>query len=188
MSKLARTDIDVRISSHKSKQNKLLVMIKFYDGVELLLDKYIKAEITGDRLYFKSYSEKVSGSVKLNESYANLSICKNANALKEFEGEYKTLHFDSDNDLYYVDKNDATSISRAYGNYNGPKYNYRSHKGSIAPKKEEKKQVVDVDTKVIDTKTPVVENLIKALFDFQIYVEGMDSAVKLLDELNNKYK
>lgn len=116
---------DVRVSTHiASARNDEFVIIRFYDGLENLIGTdYVSLLIEDDRLYFKPAENKIKGSLKL--SYM-INSWKQSKDLQKFEGEYP-LEFSPIRDMYYIDVNKRSDISRTYGSNNVPHPNYKSH-------------------------------------------------------------
>ena len=206
------TDKDVRISYHANTTNKHMLMVRFYDNIDELLGRYVKLIPEGNRLYMEGYPTKVPSALKVN-SQGVVSAVRGASDLKMYEGEYKELHYDAFSDRYYVDTKEAKSITRIYGSYNNSKPNYKKHSrlaedtsvgagrstpvpnpltspSNVVPLKDIRMEDIQPKTKPvreIPQLTPTA-TLIKALVGFQIYVEGMESAAKLVKELEEMVK
>ena len=191
-----KRNIDVRVSTHNSEKNGLIVIVRFYNQIWELIDTpYIRFRVIADKLFFVPSNTKGRGALKITDN-GTVTASKIADKLKSFEGEYKNLSYDNETATYYIDKADATSIDRTYGNFTVSRPRV-SHK---KPKTDKEKyfndipkiEPQDIEVSVKSQSTSLLtaffnENMMKGIFDFYAYLQGNNSAKTLLAELHKKY-
>lgn len=153
---------DVRISCHIAKSqpsgNREFVIIRFYEGLQNLIGTdYVILSVKNNRLYFTPTQTKVKGSLKLTEV---INVWKQASKIKCFEGEY-TLAYDITKELYYVDKDSKTDLTRVYGNHNVPHPNYIPHVNAPYENETPVENIVDAKYSVYDALITLLSNQIK---------------------------
>jgi hypothetical protein len=187
--------IDVRISTHNSEKNGLIVIVRFYNQLWELLDTpYIRFRVIADKLFFVPSNTKGRGALKITDN-GTVTASKLADKLKSFEGEYKNLRYDGETATYYIDKAEATSIDRTYGNFTVPHPRVSHKKPEVKEKYFNdipKIEPQDIDVSVKSQPTSLLtaffnENMMKGIFDFYAYLQGDNSAKELLAELHKKY-
>lgn len=162
--------LDVRVAFYECTKGNMC-HIAFYNELYKLLEcKRVKLLLDGDRLYFRN-GDSVPGSLALVESGNRgvISVQKNLEDLKPFEGEYTSMLFDASNDTYYIDR--TRKLTTTYGPENKTS---RARQSSL---------VKGVDAMKIHTKpinAPVMSGLANALVAPKEKSEAQINAEKVI--------
>ena len=195
------TSYDVKVALYDVSKGKA-ALIEFYNDSEALFDcKRIKLVRDEDRLYFHR-GDLVKDSIKLSghtyNGYKNLlQLYSDYSKVEDMEG-YYNLKFDSEMDLYYIDKQQVLSPYIRRGdtrkgvkqlNHNPGDREKRGDYIMTATLKEPAKKIVEnkkqqeVQTKSMEQRTATTI-VIKALINLlKTQVEGNEEALSTIDAL-----